>query len=211
MRSPSSATQPRSAAPSSRHPPDPPRRFDSRNTTRPPWDRTRALPSPYRARAVVPRGPRRQHDGMDAARRQRPCARACGKRWGQLAGAVEYWMAACGQPGDAWGQRVETENSIVAVTSLSDATSLWTKKIFPRRSPTTRPERIPRRFAALSAHARQGCRGGCVPPARYPGPVEPCSALAPASLLVRGPITSRCAALSTPGPPGTRAIGAERQ
>ncbi len=84
------------------------------------------------------RGSRRQHDPMLSARRQRACARTCGKPWGQVAAAVDYRAGACGQPARGWGQDVEPENSITAVTSLSDAASLWTKKKFRAERGTER-------------------------------------------------------------------------
>jgi len=103
-------------------------------TTRPPAILGLALCLPLTERGPLScRGPRRQHDRMVSASRQRTCARTCGKPWGQVAAAVDYGDGVCGQPARGWGQDVESENSIMPVTSLSDATSLWTKKKVPRR------------------------------------------------------------------------------
>jgi hypothetical protein len=114
------------------------------------------------------RGSRRQHDPMLSARRQRACARTCGKPWGQVAAAVDYRVGACGQPARGWGQDVEPENSITAVTSLSDAASLWTKKKFraERGTERHRPE-----ASVPKPPSRKGGTG--LPAAARPGPWGP--------------------------------------
>jgi hypothetical protein len=63
-------------------------------------------------------------------------------------------MAVCGQPGDGWGQDVETANSIMPVTSLSDAARLWTKKKF-RADQLITAQSVPTRKRGRPATARR--------------------------------------------------------
>ena len=121
------------------------------------------------------RGSRPQHDRMLLASRQRACARTCGKPWGQVPPAVDYAVGVCGQPGRGWGQGVESENSIMPVTSLSDAARLWIKKKFrAERATECRRLELRAQTAHRPARARRrrpGHPGGRPVPAarRHPG------------------------------------------
>jgi hypothetical protein len=106
------------------------------------------------------RGPRRQHDRTVSASRQRACARTCGKPWGQVAAAVDYGDGVCGQPARGWGQDGESENSIMPVTSLSDAASLWTKKKFRAERRRSVPARKPAPRPALDGEGGWPARAG---------------------------------------------------